>query len=251
MNKRIAKKTAFHLGITIIIFIATVLALSIIQLRNFAPIIATKRLLSAAKAASVYDVAWLIAKGANVNAVDKDKMTPLMLAAGSNSNPGVIHVLIDNGADTNVVDKDGRTPLMIAAEKNSNPEVLRILRENGAGVAIEDESHKRLLAYAKRNKTLTVKDVYRLLGWKEPVFYIIHVFFIFASYGPGGERDLRSVDMGFYLGMGPYLDIGLLVIDRIMVVIGVFVLLHCAFEVASTLRDTYIFLLKAYERRKL
>lgn len=209
------------------------LVISIIQWRYFAPILATKMLLSEAKTDSEYGVAWLIAKGANVNATDKNKMTPLMLAAESNSNPGVIQVLIDNAADINVIDKDGRTPLMIAAEKNPNPEVLQILRENVAGVAIEDESHKMLLAFIERNKgnKATMQEVYALLGWERPMPY-----YIVQYYSPGPVYIETWCE---------------LVMNRLIAGTVIIVLFLFPIGVASILRNAYIFLLKACARRKL
>ncbi len=44
----------------------------------------------------------------------------------------VIKLLLDAGADVNARDKDGLTPLMWAALLNQNPEVIRILLDAGA-----------------------------------------------------------------------------------------------------------------------
>ena len=100
---------------------------------------ATEKLLSTAKNAGARRVTWLIKKGADVNAIEEDGKTPLILAAESNSNPGVPHILLEKGADVNAVDDYyERTPLMYAAFKNSNPEVLMILIDNDADVAMRD-----------------------------------------------------------------------------------------------------------------
>ena len=61
----------------------------------------TEELLETAGKAGPEEVRQLIRAGADVNAKNKDGMTPLMLAAGNNPNPEVLKVLIEAGADVN------------------------------------------------------------------------------------------------------------------------------------------------------
>ena len=54
----------------------------------------------------------LIQEDANVNAADKNGVTPLMYVADySHLSPGVLRVLIENGTDVSVKDKQGRIAL--------------------------------------------------------------------------------------------------------------------------------------------
>ena len=128
---------------------------------------ATEELLSKAKSAGAREVTWLIKKGADVNAVEEDGKTPLILASESNNNPGVLSALLEKGADINAVDDYyERTPLMYAAFKNSNTEVLTILIDNGADVAMRDYKGKMALNYAYENEKLKGTKAYYLLREK-------------------------------------------------------------------------------------
>jgi ankyrin repeat protein len=69
----------------------------------------------------------LLLHGANVNAHDQWKQTPLHLASGVD----VISELLKAGADTNAQDCDGNTPLHVAAEEGHS-KTARILLEHGA-----------------------------------------------------------------------------------------------------------------------
>ena len=91
------------------------------------------------KTATVADVQKEIKNGADVNARTEKGATPLILAAGNNSNPEVILALIKNSADINARTGSGFTPLMGAALLNPNPEVILALIKNGADVKARNE----------------------------------------------------------------------------------------------------------------
>ncbi len=74
----------------------------------------------------------LLAKGANVNAVDGRNMTPLMLAVASEkANPETVHALLSAGTDLTVKDVYGDTALDWA-RKYRNPEIVSALEKAGA-----------------------------------------------------------------------------------------------------------------------
>jgi len=78
----------------------------------------------------------LIKRGAQVDAEDKYKQTPLHMAA-YNGHTGVARLLIERGAQVDAVNADKQTPLHWAA-KNGHTGVARLLIERGAQVDAED-----------------------------------------------------------------------------------------------------------------
>ena len=82
--------------------------------------------------ATVEDVTACLAAGADLEARDKDKGTPLHRAAQSNENPAVIETLLKGGADPMARTKWEATPLHFAAGANENPAVIETLLKGGA-----------------------------------------------------------------------------------------------------------------------
>jgi ankyrin repeat protein len=76
--------------------------------------------------------AWLIEKGADVNAVARNPMqiAPVHAAAANGSLP-ILHALLDNGADVNAQQHGGFTPLHTAAA-NNNAAMIELFLEHGA-----------------------------------------------------------------------------------------------------------------------
>ncbi|MCL2147400.1 MAG: ankyrin repeat domain-containing protein [Synergistaceae bacterium] len=109
----------------------------------------------------------LIERGADVNVANESKITVLMSAAAFNTNP-VVQLLIEKGANVNASDEDGRTPLMYAARFNLKPEVLITLLENGADANASDLQGKRAIDYEEQNKDSQLKGTraYDLLRTK-------------------------------------------------------------------------------------
>jgi len=107
-------------------------------------------------------VEMLIAKGADVNAKDKDGNTPLQRAA-QNNNKDMVEMLIAKGADVNAKDKDGNTPLQRAAQHNRK-DVAELLIAKGADVNAKYNAKNKedytLLHWAAQNNS---KDVAELL----------------------------------------------------------------------------------------
>jgi ankyrin repeat protein len=73
--------------------------------------------------------AYLLDKGAKVDAVTKDGLTPLHLAA-QNGNIPIIELLIQRGAPLNALDAKGWTPLD-RASKWDHPDAVNVLRKDG------------------------------------------------------------------------------------------------------------------------
>lgn len=76
--------------------------------------------------------AYLIEKGANVNFKDKNFSTPLMAAANT-GDIVLIKLLVSKGAIVDKLDKDGFSALMYAIS-NNNPEIVKFLADKKADV---------------------------------------------------------------------------------------------------------------------
>ena len=74
------------------------------------------QLLASIKPGNSTAVASLLQRGANVNAVDENGRTPLMLAA-QRSDTKIVRLLLGAGADLEAKDREGKTPLNLAERK--------------------------------------------------------------------------------------------------------------------------------------
>jgi ribosomal protein S6 len=94
-------------------------------------------------------VKLLIANGADIDAADKCKNTPLSLSVNKGYEK-IVEVLIDNGADINQVNKHGRTPLLDAAHKG-HENIVKLLIAKGADIDKADKSGRTPLLAAANN----------------------------------------------------------------------------------------------------
>jgi ankyrin repeat protein len=96
---------------------------------------------------------FLVAHGANVNAVDDNKQNPLMHYVDSGSSryadlyDDSVAFLISKGANVNAVDSEGNTPLLAAVKCNSVKEIGRLIAA-GANVNVKNKSGQTPLALA-------------------------------------------------------------------------------------------------------
>ena len=79
-------------------------------------------------------VKHLLAAGANVNAVNKNNLTALFMAA-LQGRLEILRILVDAGAGVNTCNKDG-WPVVMAAARNGHAEVVRQLIIAGADVNV-------------------------------------------------------------------------------------------------------------------
>ena len=80
-------------------------------------------------------VKLLLAKGADINAQDKDGDTPLIAAVFANQ-PGIVEYLFAKGANKEIKNKKGKTALMVAKEKKRN-KIIKILSHGYDPEALE------------------------------------------------------------------------------------------------------------------
>jgi ankyrin repeat protein len=96
------------------------------------------------------DVGRLIRAGADINAMDTEGRTALILAA-AHGHQTTVRLLLDAGADTNVVDNSGRTPLMWAA-LSGYVDIVQALTDAGATFNGQDDPAWQLtLAVGQEN----------------------------------------------------------------------------------------------------
>eukprot|EP00054_Salpingoeca_dolichothecata_P018819 m.116198 g.116198 ORF g.116198 m.116198 type:complete len:975 (-) comp23025_c0_seq2:57-2981(-) len=88
----------------------------------------------------------LLNAGANVNAQDNEKWTPLH-AAASCGMIAVVKTLLQHGADVAAINVDNQTPLDLAQDcDDDNYDVIRVLRNEMKARAINDETLRQLKA---------------------------------------------------------------------------------------------------------
>ena len=91
----------------------------------------------------------LIQSGANVNAKDDRRDTPLHWACHCrNENPKLAELLIRSGAEVDVDDNYGSTPLHWACD-NNNPEFAELLIRSGADVYAMNPIVEKCMVYLK------------------------------------------------------------------------------------------------------
>ena len=95
------------------------------------------------------EVKMLLAKGADVNAMDSERKTALMNAAYY-GRPQIVKFLLERGADVNARYVDGCTALMWAAGEGED-ETVEILLQSGADIYATENHHHTALMIANRN----------------------------------------------------------------------------------------------------
>ena len=108
----------------------------------------------------------LINVGAEVNKVDVEGASPLILASRYRNekdfNNAILEILADAGALINARDNDGMTPLMWAASSKDSIKKIAFLLEKGADVGLKSRVCRTALDYAYKNLRIKNVDFKRL-----------------------------------------------------------------------------------------
>ena len=98
----------------------------------------------------------LLLNGADINGRDDSQNTPLHGVAHSRLSAEMVSFLVQNGANVNAVNIHKDTPLIIAASYG-NPEIVGILMKNGARKDLKDENGQTALEVAMEIRS-EIKD---------------------------------------------------------------------------------------------
>ena len=114
-------------------------------------------LMAAAAAGSVEAMAFLIDKGADIDAQNPFGTTALMMSA---TQIAKVRLLLDRGANAAIASKQGRTALFIAAMSEGSAPIVRLLMAKGADVRAKDAFQNTTLTAAAYGNDL---DTIRLI----------------------------------------------------------------------------------------
>lgn len=90
----------------------------------------------------------LLALGADINAVSKDRGYSAVMDAVWKSNTEIVELLVERGANLGYISRDGQ-PVMVLAVGTGNEKVCRILAEHGADPFLCDAMGMSAMSYAK------------------------------------------------------------------------------------------------------
>lgn len=124
---------------------------------------ASRDLFSVVKSQDATGVKASIKAGGEVTARDRYGQTPLMYAAGQNSDAEVLIALLKHGADVNAVSENNWTALMFAARDNDNPEVIITLLNAGADPSMVNAEAKTAYDYAAEHGVIRRSSAFVML----------------------------------------------------------------------------------------
>jgi alpha-galactosidase len=114
------------------------------------------RLIEAVRAGDAARITALLGKGANVNATDAHRSTPLMQACATAS-ADTVRLLLDKGADLKARDDKGFTPLLVAAYSGKAPTVQLLLERGADPNEADNDKHTALMGAAYAGEEAVVR----------------------------------------------------------------------------------------------
>lgn len=119
----------------------------------------TPMLCIAARSGRKNMIEWLVERGAEINAISKDRGYSPVMDAVWKSSLDIVDLLIKLGADLNIVSNDGQTALIVATGA-SNPRICELLVKNGADPNFKDKMGMSSLEYARLFKKQILVPIY-------------------------------------------------------------------------------------------
>ncbi len=116
----------------------------------------------AARADKLDMINWLLERGADINAVSEDRGYTALMDAVWRGNEEITRVLTERGAELNTVNKEGQTNLVLAVGADRIA-ICRILAEHGADPDIPDSMGMSAYGYAnlfKKKEIVAVLEKY-------------------------------------------------------------------------------------------
>lgn len=104
-------------------------------------------------------IEWLVSKGADINAVSKDRGYSAVMDAVWKSSLDIVDILIQKGANLNFIANDGQSALIVATGA-SNPRICELLVRNGADPTYKDRMGMSSLDYARLFKKNDLVEIY-------------------------------------------------------------------------------------------
>lgn len=104
-------------------------------------------------------IEWLVERGAEINAISKDRGYSPVMDAVWKSSLDIVEALIKLGADLNIISNDGQTALIVATGA-SNPKICELLVKNGADPNFKDKMGMSSLEYARLFKKQILIPLY-------------------------------------------------------------------------------------------
>lgn len=119
----------------------------------------TPMLCTASRSGRKEMIQWLVDKGADINAISKDRGYSALMDAVWKSNYDIAKILVDLGADVNIVANDGQSILVLATGTN-NSRICEMLALKGANPLIKDKMGMSALDYARLFKKTHLVQIY-------------------------------------------------------------------------------------------